>query len=292
MPNNKLKSNVAASGQFLLGKQLPIYRLGFGAMRVTGPNIWGYPQNLEESKNVLRRAIELGINFFDTANSYGPDVSEQLIAETLYPYPTDLVIATKGGLKRPGPEQWVPDGRPDDLKKCIERSLQLLKLDCIDLYQLHAVDPRVPIEDSIGALKEMQDSGKIRFIGLSNVTVSEIKRAKKIVDIVSIQNLYNLANRKSEDVLEYCEENNLAFIPWYPIGSGDLTRPEGKLNEMAKRKGSTPAQLAIAWLLKKSPVMVPIPGTSSLKHLEENVAAASIVLTDEEFSQLNQIGVK
>lgn len=278
---------VEASGQFLLGGELPIYRLGFGAMRITGPNIWGYPKNIDEAQHVLRRAIEMGINFIDTADSYGPEVSENLIAATFYPYPSHLVIATKGGLLRPSPGEWVPDCRPEYLIQCVEKSLQRLKLKCIDLYQLHAVDRKVPIEDSVRALREMQQQGKIRYIGLSNVSVSEIERAKKIVDVVSVQNRYNIFDRESESVLEYCEKHQLAFIPWFPLGSGDLIH-EKRLASIAKRKQATPAQIALAWLLKRSPAMVPIPGTSSIKHLEENVAAVNIKLTDEEFDELTE----
>ena len=290
MTDKKLKPIAAAAGQFLIGKDLLIYRLGFGAMRITGPGIWGAPKNLNEAQNVLRRALELGINFIDTADSYGPEVSENLIAKTLYPYPSGLVIATKGGLTRQGPDDWAPKGRPEYLRQCIEKSLQRLKLDCIDLYQLHAVDHRVPIEESLQALKDMQQQGKIRQIGLSNVTVSEIERAKKIIKIVSVQNQYNIANRQSESVLQYCEKHELAFIPWFPMGSGDLARMGGKFEAFAKSKGATPAQIAIAWLLKRSPVMVPIPGTSSVKHLEENMAAATVELTDEEFAELDKYG--
>ena len=282
-----LPYNAKASGTFLLGGDLPIYRLGFGAMRITGPGIWGNPKNLEEAKKVLLRAIELGVTFIDTADSYGPEVSEKLIAETLHPYPSNLVIATKGGLTRPGPDSWVENGRPEYLKKCVENSLKRLRLDCIDLYQLHRIDPRVPLEDSLGVLRDFQEQGKIRHIGLSEVTVAEIEHAKKIVKIASVQNLYNLSNRQSENVLEYCEETGMAFIPWFPLASGDLVREGSVLDGIATSKGVTRAQIALAWLLKRSPVLLPIPGTSSVAHLEENVAAASIQLTDQEFSLLN-----
>ncbi len=287
MKNTPL-TNAKLSGTFHLGGEMPIHRLGFGAMRLTGPGIWGNPKNPKEAHAVLRRAIELGVNFIDTADSYGPEVSENLIAEALYPYPADLIIATKGGLTRPGPEQWNPVGRPEYLTQCVEMSLRRLRLECIDLYQLHAIDPSVPIEESLGALKALQKQGKIRFIGLSNVSISDIERAKKVVDVVSIQNLYNLSNRRSEDVLHYCEREGLGFIPWYPIASGDLASAGGTLDKIAKLKGATTAQIALAWLLKRSNVMLPIPGTSSVEHLEENVVAAAIKLTDQEFELLNK----
>lgn len=277
-------SHASASGTFLLG-DMPVHRLGFGAMRLTGPGIWGNPKNPNEARLVLRKAIELGINLIDTADSYGPEVSESLIAETLYPYPSHLVIATKGGLVRPSPEKWIPLGRPDYLTQCVEMSLRRLRLERIDLYQLHAIDPLIPLEESLGALKTMQMQGKIRHIGLSNFKVSEIEQAKKIVDIVSIQNHYNLSNRTSEDVLEYCEKHHLSFIPWFPIESGNLVSSGGILDKIAKHKGCSPAQIALAWLLKRSQVMLPIPGTSSVKHLEENIGAAGIELTNQEFIQ-------
>jgi aryl-alcohol dehydrogenase-like predicted oxidoreductase len=234
----------------------------------------------------LRRAVELGVNFIDTADSYGPEVSERLIAEALRPYPDSLVIATKGGLTRQGPDQWLPVGRPEYLRQCVEMSLRRLKVDRIDLYQLHRIDPKVPAEESLGALKELQQAGKIRHIGLSEVSVAEIEQAQKIVDVVSVQNLYNLANRKSEDVLTYCEQKNIGFIPWFPVAAGDLARPGGPLDQAVQRHNATVAQLALAWLLKRSPVMLPIPGTSSVAHLEENVAAAGVQLTDAEFQEL------
>ncbi len=271
---------------FLLGGDLPVRRLGFGAMRITGYGVWGDPENPQEALAVLKRALKLGINLIDTADSYGPATSEDLIAQALYPYPSDLVIATKGGLVRPGRDAWVPVGRPEYLIQCVEMSLRRLRIDRIDLYQLHAIDPEVPLEDSLGALKAMQEQGKIRHIGLSNVSVAEIERARKVVDVVSVQNHYNLRNRHSEKVVDYCEQHQLGFIPWYPIASGDLARPGGILNTIAKEKESTPVQMALAWLLKRSKVMLPIPGTSSVKHLEENMAAASLELSDQEFAQL------
>jgi pyridoxine 4-dehydrogenase len=280
--------NANAAGTFLLAGKLPIHRLGFGAMRITGPGIWGEPKNIKEAKAVLLKAIELGINFIDTADSYGPEVSENLIAETLYPYPEDLVIATKGGFTRPGPDKWVENGRPEYLRECVEKSLKRLRLERLDLYQLHRVDPKVPVEESLGALKDLQKSGKIRYIGLSEVSVADIQRAQKTVEIVSVQNLYNFSNRKSEDVVNYCEKNKLAFIPWFPLGSGDLAKARGVLEHLAEKRKATPSQIAIAWLMKRSPVMIPIPGTSSVAHLEENVESAAIDLTDKEFSLLDK----
>ncbi len=280
-------NDVKNSGIFKLGGDLPVYRLGFGAMRVTGPGIWGPPKNPQECKAVLKKAIELGVNLIDTADSYGPEVSENLIAEALSPYPKGLVIATKGGFERPGPDQWKENGKPDYLKKCVENSLKRLKVSCIDLYQLHRIDPKVPVEDSLAVLKAFQDQGKIRHIGLSEVSVAQIERAKKVVPIVSVQNLYNLENRQSEDVLGYCEKHSIGFIPWFPIASGDLAKQGGKLDQIAKAKKATNAQIALAWLLKRSPVMLPIPGTSSVAHLEENVASASIQLSDQEFEALS-----
>ncbi len=289
MSDNKT-AGAAASGTLTLGGDLTVRRLGFGAMRITGEGIWGTPKNPDECKRVLKRAIDLGVNLIDTADSYGPEVSETLIAEALHPYPKGLVIATKGGLTRQGPNIWKPVGRPEYLQQCVEMSLRRLKVDTIDLYQLHRIDPKVPADESLGALKEMQQAGKIRHIGLSEVSVAEIEHAKTIVDIVSVQNEYNLANRKSEDILDYCEKNSLGFIPWFPVAGGDLVKPGGILDQAAKAHGATVAQLALAWLLKRSPVMLPIPGTSSVAHLEENVASAGIELTDEEFDALTKLG--
>lgn len=280
-----IKANSA--GTFMLGGIRPIHRLGFGAMRLTGPGIWGDPKSRKEAYAVLKRAIELGVNFIDTADSYGPEVSENIIAEALHPYPSDLIIATKGGLTRQGPDGWSPVGRPEYLIHCVEMSLRRLKLDCIDLYQFHAIDPLVRLEDSLGALKKMQQQGKIRMIGLSNFSISDIERAKKIISCVSIQNRYNLADRQSEDVLNHCEENRLAFIPWFPVGSGELTHGQSGLEKIAKEKEKTPAQIALAWLLKRSDAVIPIPGTSSITHLEENVAAAGVNLTEKDFEFLN-----
>ncbi len=284
-----ITTHASQSGTFHIGGDLPVHRLGFGAMRLTGPGIWGNPKNPQEAKTILRRALELGVNFIDTADAYGPEVSENLIAEALYPYPSDLVIATKGGLTRQGPELWTPVGRAEYLIQCVEMSLRRLKMDCIPLYQLHRIDPKVPAEESLEALKKMQQQGKIRYIGLSEVSEEQIQQANKIVDIVSVQNLYNLSNRQSEKVLQYCEKQGLAFIPWFPIANGELAHPGSLLEAIAKAKGATPAQIALAWLLKRSPVMLPIPGTSSLTHLEENTAAALLELSDKEFAQLESL---
>jgi pyridoxine 4-dehydrogenase len=277
---------VAASGTFTIGGDLTVYRLGFGAMRITGPGIWGPPADKNEAIAVLRRALELGVNLIDTADSYGPEVSELLIAEALYPYPKHLVIATKGGYLRPGLNQWQPDGRPEHLRQALEGSLRRLRLERIDLYQFHTPDPRVPIEVSIGALAEMQRAGKIRHIGVSNFDAAQLERARKIAPIVSVQNLYNLIDRSSEDMVDICEREGLAFIPWFPLATGELARAGGRLDQIGRRHHSTPGQLALAWLLKRSRSMLPIPGTSSVKHLEENVAAAGIKLSDEEFNAL------
>ncbi len=261
-------------------------------MRLTGEGIWGWPADRENAKKVLRRAIELGVNFIDTADAYGPDVNELLIAEALHPYPKGLVIATKGGHTRPGPNQWVPDGRPEYLTKCVENSLKRLKVERIDLYQLHRIDRKVPVEDSLGALKKMQDAGKIRHVGLSEVSVKEIEQAKKVLPIVSIQNRYNIEDRDSEEALNYCEKEKMAFIPWAPIGGsgkGSLTKAGGSLETEAKRHNASVVQLALAWLLQRSPVMVPIPGTSSLAHLEENMASAKLQLTPAEWKAIEEL---
>ena len=285
-----LKPDAAASGTFTLGGDLVVNRMGFGAMRITGKGIWGDPKDPAEAKRVLQKALELGVNFIDTADSYGPYVSEDLIAEALHPYPAGLVIATKGGLTRQGPDQWLPVGRPEYLRQCVEMSLRRLKTDTIDLYQLHRIDSKVPAEESLGALKELQTQGKIRHIGLSEVSIEELEHAQTIVDIVSVQNLYNLSERKSEKLLDYCTEKSIGFIPWFPVAGGDLVKPGGVLDQASKAHGATVAQLALAWLLKRSPVMLPIPGTSSVAHLEENVAASSLTLTDEEFESLSALG--
>jgi len=281
--------NMATNTTWKLGGDLTVQRLGFGAMRVTGQGIWGWPPDRENALKVLRRAVALGVNLIDTADAYGPETSELLIAEALHPYQKGLVIATKGGLTRPGAGQWVPNGRPEHLKQAVEGSLKRLSLERIDLYQLHTVDPKVPIEESVGALKQMRDAGKIRHVGLSNVDSEEIARARKIVPIVSVQNRYNIEDRKSENVLVYCEKENLGFLPWFPIGGGGGLKPENPLNAAAKVHGVSVFQVALAWLLERSPVMLPIPGTSSLTHLEENVAASKLKLTAEEWQAIAAI---
>src|SRR5213082_2029602 len=274
---------------FPIGGDLSVNRLGFGAMRITGEGIWGWPPDRENAKKVLRRAIDLGVNLIDTADAYGPETSELLIAEALHPYPKGLVIATKGGLTRPGPDDWKPNCRPEYLAQCVDKSLQRLKLERIDVYQLHTVDRKVPIEDSLGALKKAQDGGKIRHVGLSNVTTEEIERAKKVVPIVSIQNRYNIEDRDSEDVLSYCEKEKMGFLPWAPVGGSgrsSLTKGGNPLEDEAKRHNVSTLQLSLAWLLQKSPVILPIPGTSSLTHLEENMAAAKLQLTPDDWKRI------
>jgi len=265
---------------------LKVNRLGFGAMRVCGPQIWGPPKDRDNARRVLKRAYELGYNFFDTADSYGPEVDEDLIAEALHPYPQKLVIATKGGLLRPSPPRWVPDGRPEHLRRAIEGSLKRLRLERIDLYQLHAPDPEVPFADSVGTLAELQRAGKIRHVGVSNVTVRQLDEARRICPIVSVQNEYNLGDRGSENVLRVCEKLRIAFLPWYPLGAGAVLR-SARVKKVAARTGATPAQVALAWLLGKSPVMLPIPGTSSLAHLEENAGAAKLRLSPDDLAVLN-----
>jgi pyridoxine 4-dehydrogenase len=271
---------------FTIGGQLEVRRLGFGAMRITGRGIWGQPDDPEGCKRVLRRVVELGVNLIDTADSYGPEVSENLIAEALHPYPEGLVIATKGGLRRTGPGQWPRDARPERLKECCEGSLRRLRVDRIDLYQLHSPDPQVPLEDSIGALADLQREGKIRHIGVSNVSVHELERARAVVDVVTVQNRYSLVDRDHEDVLDACERLGIGFIPWFPLATGDLARQGGPLDELATSHDATPSQLALAWLLAHSPVMLPIPGTASIEHLEENAAADEIELEPAELDRL------
>lgn len=280
-------SPAARSGTFDIGGDLRVHRLGFGAMRITGPGIWGEPQDHDEAIRVLRRSLELGINFIDTADSYGPEVSERLIAEALHPFPAGLVIATKAGLRRPGPNQWVEDGRPEYLRGQVESSLRRLRLERIDLLQLHRIDPKVPLADQLGALTRLQQEGKIHHLGLSEVSVAQIEEARKHADIVTVQNLYNLGNRKSEDVLDYSEAEGIGFIPWFPLATGDLAQPGGPLARVAERLHAEPSQLALAWLLRRSPVMLPIPGTSSVTHLEENTAAALLELDDETLRDLD-----
>jgi aryl-alcohol dehydrogenase-like predicted oxidoreductase len=280
--------NAKAAGSFAIGRDLPVSRLGFGAMRITGEGIWGEPKDADTAKKVLRRAVELGVNFIDTADSYGPDVSERLIGEALAPYAAGVVIATKGGLTRQGPNQWLPVGRPEYLTQQVEMSLRRLKVERIDLWQLHRIDPKVPVEESLGAIKKLQKQGKIRHVGLSEVKPHEIEQARKVVEIVSVQNRYNIGDREHEDVVDYCAKHGLAFIPWFPVAAGKLAQPGGKLDAAAKAHGATVSQLSLAWLLWRSPVMLPIPGTSSVKHLEENVAAAEVKLTDEEWQEIEK----
>jgi len=278
--------SAARSGTFLLGGDLPVHRLGFGAMRLTGKGIWGEPRDVREAIAVLRRAVELGVNLIDTADSYGPEVSERIIAEALYPYPPGLVIATKAGLERPGPDRWKPNGRPEHLRAACEGSLRRLKLERIDLYQLHRIDPKVPFADQLGTFKRLQEEGKVRHVGLSEVSVGEIERARKIVPIVSVQNRYSPTDRQHESVLDHAEREKMAFLPWYPLGAGAALRPGSPLARVAARRHATPAQVALAWLLRRSPVMLPIPGTSSVKHLEENVAAALLELSTGDFEEI------
>jgi aryl-alcohol dehydrogenase-like predicted oxidoreductase len=284
---NTISLPAVAGGTVSLGGKLTVNRLGFGAMRITGDGVWGPPQDRAGAIAVLRRAVELGVNFIDTADSYGPNVSEELIAQALAPYPKDLVIATKGGWNRPGPNQWTHDASPAHLREAVEGSLKRLRVDRIDVYQLHAPDPVVPLDASIETLANMQSQGKIRFVALSNVTVDHIERARKIVPIVSVQNRYSFADREWDHVVDYCERNDIAFIPWFPLGAGTVA---GKLLErIAKSRRVKPIQVALAWLLKRSPMMLPIPGTSSISHLEENVQAASLQLTEDEYVELTGI---
>jgi pyridoxine 4-dehydrogenase len=275
------------AGESLIGGDTRVTRLGFGAMRITGDGVWGEPADRAEAVRVLRRAVELGINFIDTADSYGPHVSEEIIAEALYPYPADLVIATKGGFDRRGPNQWVENGRPEHLRSACEGSLRRLRLDRIDLYQLHRIDPKVPAEDQLGTLKDLQAQGKIRHIGLSEVTVRQIQHAQTIVPIVSVQNRYSITDRGSEDVLEYCEKEKMGFIPWFPLAAGRVSGSDSPIGRIAAQWKATPSQVALAWLLARSPVMLPIPGTSKVKHLEENVAAAELKIDASKLQALD-----
>lgn len=285
----KTHATPAPGGEFLLGNDLPIGRLGFGAMRLTGKGIWGPPPDRAEAIRVLRRAVELGVTFIDTADSYGPAVSEELIAEALHPYPQHLVIATKGGFERPGPDRWVENGKPQHLKSACEESLRRLRLERIDLYQLHRIDPKVPPEDQFGTLKELQAQGKIKHVGLSQVSVQQLQNARAILPIVSVQNRYSLADRGSEDVLAFCESNRIGLIPWFPLGAGRLSQGETSLHRFAATWNATPSQVALAWLLAHSPVILPIPGTSQVTHLEENVAAAKLAITAEAKAQLDRL---
>jgi pyridoxine 4-dehydrogenase len=278
--------NAKAAGFITIGGDLTVNRLGYGAMRITGNGIWGEPKDPAGAKKVLKRAVELGVNFIDTADSYGPDVSERLIGEALSPYAADLVIATKAGLTRQGPDKWLPVGRPEYLTQQVEMSLRRLKIERIDLWQLHRIDPKVPVEESLGAIKKLQEQGKIRHIGLSEVKPHEIEKARKTVKIVSVQNRYNIGDREHDDVVDYCTEHGLAFIPWFPVAAGKLAQPGGKLDATAKAHRVTVSQLSLAWLLHRSPVMLPIPGTTSTEHLEENIAASEVNLKDSEWREI------
>ena len=277
----------AKAGEFIIGDDLRVTRLGFGAMRLTGKGIWGEPANRTEAIRVLRRAVELGINFIDTADSYGPHASEEIVAEALHPYPAGLVIATKGGFDRPGPDRWVENGRPEHLRSACEGSLRRLRLERIDLYQLHRIDSKVPAADQLGTLKDLQAQGKIKHIGLSEVSVAQIQHARAIVPIVSVQNRYSIADRAADGVLEYCEQQKLGFIPWFPLAAGRLSGTDSPISRLAAQWKATPSQIALAWLLSQSPVMLPIPGTSRVEHLEENVAAAGFAMDE---SKLQEIG--
>jgi pyridoxine 4-dehydrogenase len=276
----------AAAGTIMLGGDLTVHRMGFGAMRLTGRGIWGPPPDPREALRVLRRVVELGVNFIDTADSYGPQVSERLIAEALLPYREGLVIATKGGFERPGPGQWIPNGRPDYLRRQLEGSLERLRLTRVDLYQLHRIDPKVPEHEQFGTLQDFLREGLVRHVGLSEVSVDELRRARAVLPVVSVQNRYNLSDRKWDDVVDYCEAEGLAFIPWFPLAAGRLD-DAGPLNQVARRRSATVHQVALAWLLSRSPSMLVIPGTSSLAHLEENVAAAELRLTAEDLAELD-----
>jgi pyridoxine 4-dehydrogenase len=277
------------NGELLIGDDFLVARLGLGTMRLTGKGIWGEPPDRSEAIRVVRRAVELGVNFIDTADAYGPDVSEGIIADALYPYPEGVVIATKGGLERPGPSQWVENGKPEHLKAACEGSLRRLRLDRIDLYQLHRIDPKVPMERQLGALKDLQGEGKIKHIGLSEVSVRQLHNARTIVSVASVQNRYSVTDRGSEDVLGYCEQHDIVFIPWFPLAAGQLTGADSPLRHVAARKNLTPSQVALAWLLARSPVILPIPGTSKVTHVVENVAAASVGLTEDDINAVNQI---
>ena len=279
----------AKSGMFHIGTDLPVYRLGFGAMRITGKGVWGEPKDRAEALRVLRRAIDLGINFIDTADSYGPEVSEEIIAEALYPYPKDLVIATKAGFDRPGPDKWVTNGRPEHLRAACEGSLRRLRLERIPLFQLHRIDSVVPAEEQLGTLKDLRAQGKIKHIGLSEVSVAQIEHARKIVAVVTVQNRYSVVDRGAEDVLNYCERENIGFIPWFPLGAGKVSTTGSALEHKAAELKITPSQLALAWLLWRSPVMLPIPGTSKVEHLEENVQAATLKIDESVLRELDAL---
>jgi pyridoxine 4-dehydrogenase len=275
-----------ASGEFSIGGKLPVTRLGYGTMQLTGPGVWGEPKDPDGAVRVLRRAVDLGVNFLDTADAYGPVVAEPLIKKALHPYPADLVIATKVGHTRQGPGLWTPVGRPEYLRQQTEMALRLLGLEQIPLMQLHRIDPKVPLDDQVGELAKLQEEGKIRFIGLSEVTVGQLRAAAEIAPIATVQNLYNLADRSAEELLDYSAANGIGFIPWFPLATGELAKPGGPLAALAAKRGATPSQLALAWLLHRSPAMLPIPGTSSVSHLEDNVAAAGIALSESEYAAL------
>jgi pyridoxine 4-dehydrogenase len=282
-----MTTTATASGTFKIGGDLEVHRLGYGAMRITGKGIWGPPTDHDAAIGVLRRLPELGVDFIDTAESYGPYISEALIHEALHPYPEGMVIATKGGLTRTGPDVWPPVGRPEFLRQGVEMSLRRLGVETIDLWQLHRIDPEVPREEQFGAMKEFQDEGKVRHLGLSEVSVEEIKAAEEFFEVTTVQNLYNVGDRQSEDVLDYCEQHGIGFIPWFPLAAGDLAKPGGVVAEIAEAHGATPGQVALAWLLHRSEVMLPIPGTGSVEHLEENVAAAELELSDDQLKALD-----
>lgn len=279
--------SATTSGTFQIGGDLPVVRLGYGAMQITGDGVWGEPRDRDEAIRVLRRAVDLGVTFIDTADSYGPNVSEEIIREAIHPYADDVVVATKAGLTRTGPGKWIAVGRPAYLKQQVELSLRRLGVDRIDLIQLHRIDPEVPVADQVGAFKELQEQGKVRHIGLSEVTVDELKEAQKTAEIVSVQNLYNLADRSAEALLDHAEANGIGFIPWFPLATGGLVKDGGPLTEISKEIGATPSQLALAWLLRRSPVVLPIPGTSTVAHLDDNIGAAGIELTDAQFQALS-----
>jgi pyridoxine 4-dehydrogenase len=283
-------TTAALTDTFAIGGDLPVHRLGYGAMQLPGPGVWGEPADRDGALRVVRAAVEQGVDLIDTADSYGPFVSEQLIAEALHPYPEGLVVATKAGLTRQGPGIWTPVGRPAYLRQQVELSLRNLRVERIDLIQLHRIDPEVPLADQLGAFRELQDEGKVRHIGVSEVSVEELQAAREIVDVVSVQNLYNLTNRQSQDVLDYSTEHGIAFIPWFPIATGDLAAPDSPVADIARELDATPAQVALAWLLQKSPVVLPIPGTKSVDHLTENMGAARLTLSDEDVARLDALG--
>lgn len=285
-------SPASKSGNFTIGNDLHIYRLGYGAMRITGKGIWGEPKDRNEAIQVLRRALALGINFIDTADSYGPGVSEEIIAEALYPYPKDLLIATKAGFDRTGPDKWVTNGRPKHLREACEGSLRRLRIECIDLFQLHRIDSNVPADDQLGTLKDLQKQGKIKHIGLSEVSTEQIAHARKIVPIVTVQNRYSVIDRGAEDVLDYCQQANIGFIPWFPLAAGEVSAAGSELARIAAQLKVTPSQLALTWLLWRSPVILPIPGTSRVAHLEENVAAAALKFDESTMREIDKLGSK